>query len=64
MNWEAVIAISAATLGVAGGANYWMLNAIKIAILQQTATLKEWATAEFATQKETERRLSALEHRR
>lgn len=63
MNWQAVAAIAASCVAVAGLANYLLLNQIRIAILQQTDQLKTWAMAEFATEKETDRRLSDLERR-
>ncbi len=63
MNWQAVSAVAAGCIALAGLANYLMLNEIKVAILRQTDELKDWARAEFAAQRETERRLGDLERR-
>lgn len=63
MNWQAVSAICALVLAGTGIANYLMLLNIRSAILKVTLELKEWARAEFASAKETERRFDELRAR-
>lgn len=60
-NWQAVSALCAVFVALVAFANYLMLMRIELAITRQTDALKDWARKEFATEKETNRRLAALE---
>ncbi|HLG99816.1 MAG TPA: hypothetical protein VKX49_26135 [Bryobacteraceae bacterium] len=61
MNWEALHVVSTLLVAGAGLANYAILLAIKKEIAEAVGAVKEWARAEFVTQREADKRFEAME---
>ncbi len=65
MNWQAATFFSTAVLAIAGLLNLWVLQSIKLQILELENRIREWAHGMFSSTERVnglEARIARLEH--